>query len=266
MRTGPDGELTVQAGPPVAGVPPAWNRREILVQRGARPTRDQSVCATWTDQSRDLDQQGLAVRFRAGPDGRRRAVTLTKNTFANYVWIFNLLTWDTRRSEQPVAHARAVRPERRRLLGPAAAAVPVAGLPPGPGPPGRLQGLASRPRARARLGRRGPHPLHDGAAPLREARAAGLVRRPPPARRPRHLHRPARAQGREGLGCPHDRGQRPRSAPTTGHGPAAGGRPTAATPAGRWRTGPGVRRRPATPARPARCRSARSAAPEPASC
>ena len=77
------------------------NRREILVQPGARPSRDQSVCATWTDQSRDLDQEGLAVRFRVGPGDRRRAVTLTKNTYGNYVWVFNLVTWDTRRSGEP---------------------------------------------------------------------------------------------------------------------------------------------------------------------
>ena len=30
-----------------------------------------------------------------------RAVTLTKNTFANYVWVFNLLTWDTGRRGAP---------------------------------------------------------------------------------------------------------------------------------------------------------------------
>jgi hypothetical protein len=97
VRTGSAGELTVRARPPRFGVPLEWNRREILVRPGARPSRDQSACATWTDQSRNLDQQGLAVRFRAGPGDRRRAITLTKNTFANYVWIFNLLTWDTRR-------------------------------------------------------------------------------------------------------------------------------------------------------------------------
>jgi len=102
VRTGPGGDLTVRARPPQDGLLPLeWNRREILVRPGARPSRDQSVCATWTEQSRDLDQQGLAVRFRAGPGDRRRAVTLTKNTFANYVWVFNLLTWDTHRSAEP---------------------------------------------------------------------------------------------------------------------------------------------------------------------
>ena len=101
VRTGAAGEVTVRAQAPGDGPPRDWNRREILVLSGARPSRDQSVCATWTDQSRHLDQEGLAVRFRAGPGDRRRAVTLTKNTFANYNWVFNLLTWDTGRTGQP---------------------------------------------------------------------------------------------------------------------------------------------------------------------
>ena len=101
VRTGPAGEVTVRARAPRHARPEGWNRREILVLPGARPSRDQTVCATWTDQSRNLDQQGLAVRFRAGPGDRRRAVTLTKNTFGNFVWVFNLLTWDTHRSGTP---------------------------------------------------------------------------------------------------------------------------------------------------------------------
>ena len=101
VRTGPSGEVTVRARAPVAGLPLDWNRREILIRPGVLPSRDQSVCATWTDQSRHLDQEGLAVRFQAGPGDRRRAITLTKNTYANYVWVFNLLTWDTRRPGEP---------------------------------------------------------------------------------------------------------------------------------------------------------------------
>jgi hypothetical protein len=101
VRTGPAGEVTVRARPPVAGQPLDWNRREILVRSGVPPSVDQTVCATWTDQSRHLDQEGLAVRFRAGPGDRRRSITLTKNTYANYVWVFNLLTWDTRRTGEP---------------------------------------------------------------------------------------------------------------------------------------------------------------------
>ncbi len=101
VRTGPSGEVTVSARAPLVGLPLDWNRREILVRPGDPRSRDQTVCATWTEQSRHLDQEGLAVRVRAGPDGRMRAVTLTKNTFANYGWVFNLLTWDTDRTGDP---------------------------------------------------------------------------------------------------------------------------------------------------------------------
>ncbi len=101
VRSGPGSEVTIRARPPSNGMTYDWNRREILVEAGARPSRDHSVCATWVDQSRDVDQEGLAVRFRVGPGERRQAITLTKNTYANYVWIFNLLTWDTRRPGDP---------------------------------------------------------------------------------------------------------------------------------------------------------------------
>ena len=101
VRTGAGGDVTIRAKAPRDGLPHDWNRREILVRPGVRPTSDHGVCATWTDQSRDLDQQGLAVRFRTGPGDRKRAVTLTKNTYAGYVWVFNLLTWDTRRPGDP---------------------------------------------------------------------------------------------------------------------------------------------------------------------
>jgi hypothetical protein len=100
VRTGAAGEVTVRARAPVVQ-PLAWNRREILVAPGAVASRDQQVCATWTHQSRDLDQEGLAVRSRVDSSGHRQAVTLTKNTYANFVWVFNLLTWDTGRRGVP---------------------------------------------------------------------------------------------------------------------------------------------------------------------
>jgi hypothetical protein len=101
VRTGSSGEVTVRARAPVAGQPLDWNRREVLVRPGVPPSSDQTVCATWTDQSRHLDQEGLAVRFQTGPGDRRRAITLTKNTYANFVWVFNVLTWDTDRPGEP---------------------------------------------------------------------------------------------------------------------------------------------------------------------
>jgi hypothetical protein len=101
VRSGPAGRLTVRATAPADGLTHDWNRREVVLAPGVTDSRDQSVCATWTAESNRLDQQGLAVRLRTGPAGRSRAITLTKNTYAGYVWVFNLLSWDTRRSGVP---------------------------------------------------------------------------------------------------------------------------------------------------------------------
>lgn len=79
----------------------AWNRRAIFTDRSSEPSTNQTVCATWVSQSEAFMQQGLAVRVLLGPGDRQRAVTLTKNTFTYYYWVFNLLTWDTRRSGDP---------------------------------------------------------------------------------------------------------------------------------------------------------------------
>jgi hypothetical protein len=100
VKTPATGVVTVRARAPMVQ-PLGWNRREILVAPGAVASRDQVVCATWTHQTRDLDQEGLAVRSRVHSGGHRQAITLTKNTYANFVWVFNLLTWDSGRSGDP---------------------------------------------------------------------------------------------------------------------------------------------------------------------
>ncbi len=86
-----------------SGLPIAdWNRRQVLTRSGGAESTDQQVCATWRSQSTDGVQQGLAVRVHGGTSGgRQRAITLTKNTFAGYYWVFNLLSWDSRRPGDP---------------------------------------------------------------------------------------------------------------------------------------------------------------------
>ncbi|KQW48622.1 hypothetical protein ASC77_07735 [Nocardioides sp. Root1257] len=79
-----------------SGPGPDWNRREVFSAVGARPSRDQTTCATWSAQSGDDLQEGLAVRIRRHGD-RVRAITLTKNTFYEVHYVINLLTWDTAR-------------------------------------------------------------------------------------------------------------------------------------------------------------------------
>lgn len=79
-----------------------FNRRQIFTRRDAAPSRDHQVCATWTRGTSDTVQQGLAVRVRSGPGRRQRAVTVTKNVWVHFFWVFNLHTWDTRRQGDPM--------------------------------------------------------------------------------------------------------------------------------------------------------------------
>lgn len=76
------------------------NRREVVVPRGARPSRDQTTCATWVEESRWKVQPGLAVRV-VDRQGRVRAVTMTKNVFGGAQSVMNVLTWDTARAGDP---------------------------------------------------------------------------------------------------------------------------------------------------------------------
>jgi hypothetical protein len=78
-----------------------WNRREVFRRPGARATKDQTSCATWSRESDPNVQEGLAVRIREGVSGRVRAVTLTKNTMFNVHSVLNVLTWDTARLADP---------------------------------------------------------------------------------------------------------------------------------------------------------------------
>jgi hypothetical protein len=85
--------VTVTGVAPSAAVPPFWNRRQVLVPRGARPARDQTVCATWVRETRWSNQQGLAVRVSRPRGAPLSALTLTKNVFGHATWWFNLLSW-----------------------------------------------------------------------------------------------------------------------------------------------------------------------------
>ena len=77
-----------------------WNRRELFSETGAARSRNQTTCATWRSQTKPSIQQGLAVRIRETRQ-RVRAVTVLKNTWANFFWVFNVLTWDTGRRGDP---------------------------------------------------------------------------------------------------------------------------------------------------------------------
>jgi hypothetical protein len=73
------------------------NLRVLVWDPTSAPATDQQVCATWTAESDDMDQQGVALRIRQ--DGTRwRAITVTKNILMAAYSHFNVHTWDSART------------------------------------------------------------------------------------------------------------------------------------------------------------------------
>jgi Calx-beta domain len=73
--------------------------RMIFWPRSEVPSEDQESCATWSSQTpveapHIPIQEGLAVRATT-EDGVTRAITVTKNVYANAFWVFNVHLWDT---------------------------------------------------------------------------------------------------------------------------------------------------------------------------
>jgi hypothetical protein len=72
-----------------------------------RPARDAEVCETWSRQdgttnAGGVTQEGVALRIaNNGPNHALRAVTVTKNIYLGWVWIFNVHVWDTSNTAQP---------------------------------------------------------------------------------------------------------------------------------------------------------------------
>lgn len=50
-------------------------------------------CATWTDGTWAETQQGAALRISTDWAGNTRAITVTKNVFGGFVWVFNIHLW-----------------------------------------------------------------------------------------------------------------------------------------------------------------------------
>ncbi len=72
------------------------NLRLVFWPGAARLEADETSCATWSDATSDLVQQGAALRITADPGGRVRAITVTKNVFVHTFWMFNIHVWDGR--------------------------------------------------------------------------------------------------------------------------------------------------------------------------
>jgi outer membrane protein assembly factor BamB len=77
-----------------AGKNKGGNSRLVFWRGTDASAADVESCATWTSQSRVLNQQGIALRARTS-DGNLTAITVTKNVYFGAEWIFNVHVWDT---------------------------------------------------------------------------------------------------------------------------------------------------------------------------
>ncbi len=71
------------------------NLRTVFWPADAVSRRDVTSCATWSRESSDRLQQGVAVRISERPGGGAQAITVTKNVFPFGSWVFNVHVWDS---------------------------------------------------------------------------------------------------------------------------------------------------------------------------
>jgi hypothetical protein len=71
------------------------NLRLLFWPGDARVEVDETSCATWSDASTDVAQQGAALRIQPTAEGGVGALTITKNVYMHSFWIFNVHVWDS---------------------------------------------------------------------------------------------------------------------------------------------------------------------------
>ena len=71
------------------------NLRTVFWPADAVSRSDVTSCATWSRESSDRLQQGLAVRISERRGGAIEAITVTKNVFPFGSWVFNVHVWDS---------------------------------------------------------------------------------------------------------------------------------------------------------------------------
>ena len=74
------------------------NLRTVFWASDAVAQRDATTCSTWSAESSDHLQQGVALRISSRPGGGWRAITVTKNVFPYGSWVLNVHVWDTGRA------------------------------------------------------------------------------------------------------------------------------------------------------------------------
>jgi hypothetical protein len=88
LRSAPD-----RVGVTTAAGNTGGNLRLLFWPGGAPIQADETSCATWSDATTDLAQQGAALRIQPTADGGVRALTITKNVYLHTFWIFNVHVW-----------------------------------------------------------------------------------------------------------------------------------------------------------------------------
>lgn len=88
--------LTVRAPSTNQGI----GTREALWPENQQPRRDAEACVTigtqdGTNDASGVTQEGVVLRLRTDRSGRTRAVTVTKNIYGGWVWVFNATVWDS---------------------------------------------------------------------------------------------------------------------------------------------------------------------------
>ncbi|WP_151082696.1 hypothetical protein [Nocardioides cynanchi] len=97
-RDGSDAFIVVKDGPVLTAAAPetntGGNTRAVVWPSRSVVARDAQTCATWSSESDDFIQEGLALRIRHH-DGVTTAITVTKNIYYGAHWMFNVHAWDS---------------------------------------------------------------------------------------------------------------------------------------------------------------------------
>ncbi len=72
----------------------AGDNREFFWAKAGRSESDQTVCASFAT-GQGADQQGIVLRLRSLPDGKIRAITVTRNIWQGVFDVFNFHVWNT---------------------------------------------------------------------------------------------------------------------------------------------------------------------------
>lgn len=82
------------------------NTRVVFARINEREGVDEQACITWSSQSHQIDQQGVALRIHEVASGGTSAITVTKNIWMGANWIFNVHVWNPNTTPEYTAIAQ----------------------------------------------------------------------------------------------------------------------------------------------------------------